>query len=316
MTAREVQFVPLPGWERLHEAVGALRILDPASDPQKALSALNDLVVAPLRLPPTIRRVLVSPVGELGYVPFAALLPGLVVVYVPSATTYRLLREERRARGEGVLALGDPDYGAVSRGAQAVYYAGRALTPLPATRKEVEAIATKTLLGADASEAGLRHALGSAKRWRAVHFACHGLLDAVRPARSSLVLTSSGEDDGFLTALEVFQLKVRADLVVLSACETAKGEVVKTEGIIGLTRAFMFAGAPRVLCSLWKVDDHATRALMEKFYELWNPQNGSEGLGCAAALKKAQAFVREHPDHPEWKHPYYWAAWVLWGLGS
>ena len=75
----------------------------------------------------------------------------------------------------------------------------------------------------------------------------------------------------------------------------------------------VFAGAPRVIVSLWKVDDAATKALMVKFYELWNPKDGSKGLPTATALRKAQAFVR---SHVKWEHPYYWAAWQLWGLGS
>ena len=114
-------------------------------------------------------------------------------------------------------------------------------------------------------------------------------------------------------ALEILRMKIPADLVVMSACETWKGKIYKTEGIVGLTRAFMFAGAPRVICSLWKVDDEVTQALMIKFYELWNPKDGKKGPGAAAALKKAQAFVRDH-ENGKWKHPYYWAAWVLWGL--
>ncbi len=98
--------------------------------------------------------------------------------------------------------------------------------------------------------------------------------------------------------------------MALSACETGRGKRFRGEGILGLPRAFLYAGAPRVLCSLWKVDDDATRALMVKFYELWNPRDG-KGLGAAAALKQAQAFVR---SQEKWRHPYYWAAWVLWGL--
>ena len=112
-------------------------------------------------------------------------------------------------------------------------------------------------------------------------------------------------------------MKIPADLAVLSACETVKGRVFRGEGIVGLTRAFMFAGAPRVICSLWKVDDEATRALMVKFYELWNPRDGKKGLGAAEALKKAQTYVRDLTDKhgkQKWKHPYYWAAWTLWGL--
>ena len=75
----------------------------------------------------------------------------------------------------------------------------------------------------------------------------------------------------------------------------------------------MYAGAPTVICSLWPVDDEATQALMIKFYELWNPKDGSEGPGAAAALKKAQAYVR---SHEKWDHPDCWAAWVLWGLAD
>ena len=105
--------------------------------------------------------------------------------------------------------------------------------------------------------------------------------------------------------------QIPADLVVLSACETARGRVVQGEGIVGLTRAFMFAGVPRVLCSLWKVDDEATRALMMRFYEVWNPPGGSPA--CRPRRLSAR---RRTPSAPtrEWRHPYYWAAWVLWGL--
>ena len=296
------------------EAV-AEALADDASDPKAALTALADLVVKPLGLGEGTKRVLVSPTGLLSYVPFAALTRDRTVAYVPSGTTYRLLREEEALRGEGVLALGDPDYEtkideralAVNRGA-----AGK-LVRLPATRDEALAVGTTTLLGADATEAGLRKALAERKRWRAVHLACHGLVNTERPALSSLAITAAGDDDGFLTCLDVFRMKVPADLVVLSACETGKGKVVKGEGIVGLTRAFMFAGSPRVLCSLWKVDDAATAALMTKFYDLWNPKTGSKGMGTAEALRAAQEHVR---SQEKWKHPYYWAAWVLWGLPS
>jgi CHAT domain-containing protein len=144
------------------------------------------------------------------------------------------------------------------------------------------------------------------KRWRAVHLACHGLVDPERPQLSSLALTADNTSDGFFTVLEVFRSKIPADLVVLSACETGKGKIYRSEGIVGFTRAFMLAGAPRVIVSLWRVDDEATRALMVKLYELWKPGK----MATATALKKAQEFVR---GHEKWKHPYYWAAWQLWG---
>ena len=184
------------------------------------------------------------------------------------------------------------------------------LTALPATRAEVEAIGSTLLLGEDATEAGFVRAVAKQERWRAVHFACHGLVDAERPTLSALAVTPDPDNDGFLTCLEIYRMSVPADLVVLSACDTARGTIYESEGIVGLMRAFMTAGAPRVLCSLWKVDDEATKAFMVKFYDLWNSKEG-EGLPAAAALKQAQDFVK---SHEKWKHPYYWAAWVLWGL--
>ena len=166
------------------------------------------------------------------------------------------------------------------------------------------------LLSAGATEAAFRERLPQRKRWRAIHFACHGLIDAKRPMLSCLAVTAAPPDDGFLTAAEIFELETPADLVVLSACETGRGKAWYGEGVVGLTQAFLFAGAPRVLCSLWKVDDEATSALMTKFYALWNPTDTAKGLTAAAALKAAQAHIRAQP---RWSDPRYWAAWVLWG---
>ncbi len=280
----------------------------------EAVAGLRKLLITPLELDPAATRVLVSPIGRLGYVPFALLLPGREIAYMPSGTTLGLLQAEsvgRKNSGTQVLALGDPDYDGKQAAAMQRAAARGALTRLPATRAEVEAIGTTRMLGPEASESGLYEALRSQARWRALHLACHGLVDPEQPLLSALALTPDEHNDGFLSALEIYPLRVPADLVVLSACETGKGTIFKTEGIVGLTRAFMFAGAPRVLCSLWKVDDEATQALMIKFYELWNPSDATKGLGVAAALKQAQAHVR---SHDKWRHPYYWAAWVLWGL--
>jgi len=124
---------------------------------------------------------------------------------------------------------------------------------------------------------------------------------------SSLALTADDRADGLVTTLDVFRMTIPADLVVLSACETGRGRLFKAEGVVGFTRAFMFAGAPRVIVSLWKVDDDATRALMVKFYELWKTGRKS----TSSALTEAQEYMR---SQPKWAHPYYWAAWQLWGL--
>ncbi|MCC7137530.1 MAG: CHAT domain-containing protein [Planctomycetes bacterium] len=296
----------------VESACAALEARDPDADPAPALAALRRMLVEPLALEADVRRLVVSPSGPLAYVPFGALVDTPVAL-VPSGTTYVVLAGEERAPGDGVLALGDPDYAGATAGAGAVYVRGRPLVALPATRAEVERVGTTVLVGARASEAGLREALPTHPRWRAVHFACHGLVHPDKPTLCSLALSRGGDDDGFLTALEVLRTPVRADLVVLSACETGRGRIVRAEGILGLTSAFQSAGCPRVLCSLWKVDDAATSALMQKFYELWNPKTGSKGMGTAEALRAAQAHVR---SQEKWKHPYYWAAWVLWGLPS
>ena len=116
--------------------------------------------------------------------------------------------------------------------------------------------------------------------------------------------------------------------MVLSACQTALGRAESGEGVIGLVQGFQMAGAKRVIGSLWKVDDEASKTLMVKFYELWSgdaalskrsaskgPKDG-KGIGAAEALRQAQVHVRNHRDkdgEQHWKHPYYWAAWVLWG---
>ena len=303
------------------EACEALHAADRDEDPTEALDRLRRLLVEPLALDPSTTTVLVSPEGPLCYVPFAALLRGTDVAVVPSGTTLVHLLEEARGAGSSVLALGDPDYAAVAgSGAAAVFVpnlrggggerASR-LVPLPMTRVEAKAVGDVVLVGPEATEEGLRKSLSGRPEWRALHLACHGIVDRERPELSALALTPHGEDDGFLTAREVVATPVNADLVVLSACETGVGTVRRGEGLIGLVRAFLFAGSPRVVCSLWKVDDEATRALMTRFYEIWNPKDGSPGLPVAQALRAAQEHVRAQP---RWRHPYYWAAWVLWGV--
>jgi tetratricopeptide (TPR) repeat protein len=290
---------------------GLLISREPKADPLPATSRLAKLVVEPLDLGPEDRRVLVSPHGVLSYVPFGLLLGGRETVYVASGSAYRIVADRPSPGGVGVLALGSPDYSSqfdprdLTEGGSR-----RGLPPLPGTEAEAKAVGDLVLLGKKATESALVSALARRPRWRSVHLACHGLVDPDRPTLSALVLTPDEASDGFLTALDVVRMRMPADLVVLSACETGRGQVFKAGGIVGIARAFMHAGSPRVLCSLWKVDDRATEAMMVKFYELWNSKDGG-GLPAATALVRAQKFVR---SHERWRHPYYWAAWVLWGL--
>ena len=310
LTSNDVRIVRLGTSDEIRSACEALMLQRPDTDPTKARAALQAKLVTPLALDESVQTVLVSPEGPLCYVPFGALFDRPVAI-AASGTTHVFLRESDRETGRRILSVGDPDYAGTSEGSAAVYHRGRSLVRLPASRSEVEQIGTVRLLGARATESALVETVKTNKRWRALHFACHGLIDRERPTLSALALTAQGESDGFLTALEILRLDLPTDLAVLSACETGIGKVVKGEGIVGLTRAFMYAGAPRVLCSLWKVDDEATRALMIKFYALWHPKDGTPGVGASEALSKAQAFIR---SHEKWQHPYYWAAWVLWGL--
>ena len=292
-TSADARIVTLGSRLPIERAASALSRLNESEITTDDLAMFARLLIAPLGLPPTTRRVLVSPVGVLNYVPFAAIVSDATVTYVPSGTTYRMLLEDGDRHGDAVLSLGDPDYQTrVDETAVAVVRGGLRLSQLPATREEAQELGTQALLGAEASEAGFRNAVVNRARWRAVHFACHGLVDPERPALSSLALTASGNDDGFLTSLDVFRMKIPADLVVLSACETGKGKIIEGEGIVGLTRAFMFAGAPRVICSLWKVDDEATKALMVEVLRVVESEGRLEADGDRGGVE-GRAGVRE-----------------------
>ncbi len=151
---------------------------------------------------------------------------------------------------------------------------------------------------------------GELSQYRYVHFATHGVLDSERPGLSSLVLSMVDEQgkqqDGFLRTNDIYNLKLPAELVVLSACQTGLGKEIKGEGLVGLTRGFMYAGAARVVVSLWSVNDKATSELMTKFYGRMLKQ----GARPAAALRAAQL---EMWRQKQWQSPYYWAAFTMQG---
>lgn len=183
-------------------------------------------------------------------------------------------------------------------------------------KAEAEAIAKfaagkapKLALGFDASRAlALSDELS---QYRIVHFAAHGLLNSRHPELSGIVLSlfdrAGRAQNGFLRLHDIYNLKLSAELVVLSACQTALGQEISGEGLIGLTRGFMYAGAPRVVATLWSVDDRATAELIKRFYE---GMLGPQQLRPAAALRAAQ--ISMWRDR-RWQQPYYWAAFVLQG---
>ena len=150
---------------------------------------------------------------------------------------------------------------------------------------------------------------GALSDYQIVHFATHGVLDEDHPELSRLVMSLVDEqgrkkDNGFVFGHEIYNLDLPADLVVLSACETALGKNVQGEGVVGLTRGFLYAGAARVIVSLWNVNDRATADLMGLFYEYLIEHRKSP----AAALRAAQVELRR-----EFPAPYYWAGFVLQG---
>jgi CHAT domain-containing protein len=174
-----------------------------------------------------------------------------------------------------------------------------AVAPLRGSLKAVGFAATRNLVfSADLAS------------YRIVHIATHGIINNERPEESGIVLSLIDQhgrsQDGFLRLQDIYNLKLPADLVVLSACSTALGKDVRGEGLIGITRGFMYAGAAGVVASLWKVDDEATAELMKHFYAALF----EKGMPPAAALRVAQL---ELAKNSRWQSPYYWAGFVIQG---
>jgi CHAT domain-containing protein len=223
-----------------------------------------------------------------------------------------------KAQTRGLLAVSNPPASTrTSPGAPAPdsTWTGRNYRRLNWSNTEAEAVKTITteaerllLTGFEASRA---NALSpELSKYRIVHFATHGDLDTENPELSAIVLSfynSRGErQEGYLRLHDIYNLNLPADLIVLSACETALGKEIKGEGLIGLTRGFMYAGASRVMSSLWKVEDQSTAALMKHFYKYLL----IDKMTPAAALRQAQIAVR---GQSRWRLPYHWAGFVLQG---
>ena len=194
---------------------------------------------------------------------------------------------------------------------------GQGIPRLPYTQREAAVI--KALVPESQRKLALGFAASYAtatspelSQYRIVHFATHGLLDSQQPELSGMLLSLVDEqgrpqENGFLRFGEIYNLKLPAELVVLSACQTALGQQIRGEGLVGLTRGFMYAGAARVLATLWKVDDAATAELMQRFYEgMLGPQH----LPAAAALRQAQLALWRKANR---RAPYYWGAFTIQG---
>jgi CHAT domain-containing protein/tetratricopeptide (TPR) repeat protein len=292
------------------------------------------------------KRLLIVADGALQYIPFAALpipntkeplLAKHEIVNLPSASTLGVLRKETQGRKMAPKTLAifaDPvftknderlksekgqelssnniDNQTLNRASRD---SGITFDRLPFTRQEAETIIRLVPEGDRQQSLDFNASRNLAtspelEKYRIVHFATHGILNSTHPELSGLVLSlfnNQGQaQNGFLRLSDIFNLKLASDLVVLSACETGLGEEVKGEGLVGLTRGFMYAGAPRVVVSLWSVDDEATAVLMGKFYK----KMLQDKLKPAAALRGAQL---EMIKETEFSAPYYWAAFTLQG---
>jgi CHAT domain-containing protein len=275
-------------------------------------------------------RILIAPDGALNYLPFESLIqhetnqsspiPFLAlyfeVQYVPSISVLKAIQEKQDLPGpKQLIAFANPllNENITKENPTMVRDWAGVLGPLPNTKREVEEIAklytpenVSILIGRNASEKNVKDL--KLADYRKVHFASHGLIDEEKPQFSALVLSSDekGQEDGFLTMREVFDLKLNADLVVLSACKTGMGENIRGEGVSGLSRSFLVAGASTVLVSLWNVYDKTTSDFMKAFYQNMEENNMTK----TEALKAARTAMIQNQQS---SHPYFWAPFVLIG---
>jgi CHAT domain-containing protein/Tfp pilus assembly protein PilF len=230
-------------------------------------------------------------------------------IYAPSASIYsRLCREGRRKYELELLAVGDPDFSTLDERPDAQ------LEALPYSRSEIEGICSLykrskvgKLCGGEATESDLKAALLE-KSPRVLHLATHGLADPADPASSCIVLgrDSLGAEDGYLHTLEILSMPLDVELVVLSACESARGRLSRGEGVVGLSRAFIASGAGGVVASLWSVSDESTALLMDGFYKGMTDERQT----VAYAMRGARLALLETE---EYSHPFYWSPFVVIG---
>ncbi|HAA32116.1 MAG TPA: hypothetical protein DCE56_35960, partial [Cyanobacteria bacterium UBA8553] len=266
------------------------------------------------------------------------------IVNLPSASTLAVIRQDlngRKPAPKTVAVLADPVFSAnderlkTSVGAngrsplqsassddvdtlalkRSAFEISATFDRLPYTRTEAESIlklvpAAEEMQAFDFTANRATATNPQLSQYRIVHFATHGILNSKNPELSGVVLSLVDEkgksQNGFLRLNDIFNLNLPAELIVLSACQTGLGQDVKGEGLVGLTRGFMYAGAPRVLVSLWSVDDQGTSELMSRFYK----KMLQEKLQPAAALRAAQI---EMWQEERWRSPYYWAGFTLQG---
>ncbi|MCL1466832.1 CHAT domain-containing protein [Argonema galeatum] len=269
----------------------------------KNLQQLYEWLITPLKPHLNTSHLAIVPHGILHYLPFAALTDGqrylcddYSIVTLPSASVLRFLPSKRKPSTGKVLALGNPS---TTEPLPALHYAEQEVNTI------TQLYGTQPLVGADATETAIFSQAASAE---ILHIAAHGKYNSHNPLFSTLYLAPDDRHDGRLEVHDIYGLDLTSatNLVVLSACQTQLGELSKGDEVVGLNRAFLYAGTPSVMASLWSVDDKVTGLLMERFYT-----HLRSGMTKAIALRQAQMDIRA-----EYPHPYYWAAFVLVGDGG
>lgn len=288
-------------------------------------------------------RVVVAPDGILHYLPFEVLLTeasGSVsdfaslhylvtdadISYVPSVSALARLRAFPHSSPgtKTLLLVGDPILPAADELSVLARAAlGGSPTPLPHVAQEMRGLLDlfppeqcRVISRGEATQENIRRA-GDEGGYRFVHLATHGVFNERKPRYSGLVLCadSGSGDDGFLTTGEVFGLDMKCDQVVLSACSSALGERITGEGLVGLTRAFMYAGARSVVAALWEVSGQATAAFMQDFYSRLSSSEGGERAHSLAETKRRM--IRDGKSLGSggvtYAHPFFWAAFTLSG---
>ena len=311
---------------------------------RQLLSAkLSDVLLSKVKTKTTGKRLVVVAEGILQYLPFSALQNDKnyltdtnEIVILPSATVLAQLRENQniaKQTDKTIAIFADPVFdGQDSRISKKQnsepdiqnialtknlrdFKFGETLPRLLASREEARNISqfvddknASVRLGFDAKLGNIENA--DLSGYRILHFATHGLLNTSRPELSGLVFSLYDENgrtqDGFLSLNDVYNLDISSDLVVLSACQTALGKDVRGEGLIGISRGFLYAGSQRIVASLWKVDDSATAEFMKLFYK----NHLEKKMSASAALRQAKIEMKKIPRY---KSPYYWSAFTLLG---
>lgn len=257
-------------------------------------------ILAPVEKDIKTEKLIIVPHGILHKVPFSTLSDGkkylidkYAISVLPSASVIEFIVKKRKAEKEKLIAFANPQTEYVPLGFAEVE--GKTLSTLfPKGEVYYREKATETLAKERSSDFNI------------IHFATHGEFNDRQPLQSGLLLAKDNENDGFLQVHEIFGMDLaNANLVTLSACETALSKITGGDDLVGLSRGFIYAGTPSLLATLWKVDDQSTAILMEHFYKNWQ-----SGMSKPEALRQAQISLKAMPQY---KHPFYWAPFVMVG---